>query len=153
MTIATATMTREQRKSVALEYFTRFDTGGNVLELIADDAVVYFPKWGLARGKDEIGRMFGDVSTLFTDICHYPEYLKFIVEDDMVVVEGITSGTAADGTPWRPGFSHAGRFTDVFEIRDHKIHRCFIYLDPDYAGDDTQRYPWLASTETPILNH
>jgi hypothetical protein len=24
-----------------------------------------------------------------------------------------------------------------------KIQRCFIYLDPDYAGKDTSRYPWL----------
>jgi hypothetical protein len=33
----------------------------------------------------------------------------------------------------------------VFEIRDWKIQRCFIYLDPDYAGKDTKRYPWLDS--------
>jgi hypothetical protein len=32
----------------------------------------------------------------------------------------------------------------VFEVRDFQIHRCFIYLDPDYAGLDTDRYPWLA---------
>jgi hypothetical protein len=31
----------------------------------------------------------------------------------------------------------------VFEIRDWKIQRCFIYLDPDYAALDTGRYPWL----------
>jgi hypothetical protein len=35
----------------------------------------------------------------------------------------------------------------VFEIRDWKIQRCFIYLDPDYAGRDTARYPWLAGLE------
>ncbi len=38
-----------------------------------------------------------------------------------------------------------GRWCDVFEIRDWKIHRCFIYLDPDYAGKDTARYPWLGA--------
>ena len=38
----------------------------------------------------------------------------------------------------------AGRWCDVFEIRDWKIQRCFIYLDPDYAGGDNARYPWLA---------
>lgn len=27
--------------------------------------------------------------------------------------------------------------------RDWKIQRCFIYPDPDYAGGDTERYPWL----------
>jgi hypothetical protein len=37
----------------------------------------------------------------------------------------------------------AGRWCDVFEIRDAKIQRVYIYLDPDYAGKDTARYPWL----------
>ena len=148
MTIAVTTMTREQLKSVALEYFKRFDTGGDVLELFADDAVVYFPKWGVAQGKEEIARMFGQIATLFTDIRHYPEYLSFIIEGDVVVTEGLSAGIAANGVPWRPGFSHAGRFVDVFEIRDHKIDRCFIYLDPDYSGEDTARYPWLAGGQS-----
>ena len=42
------------------------------------------------------------------------------------------------------GVTHAGRWCDVFEIRDWKIQRLFIYLDPDYAAADTDRYPWLA---------
>jgi hypothetical protein len=48
--------------------------------------------------------------------------------------------------PWSiagPEWS-AGRWCDVFEVRDWKIQRCFIYLDPDYAGHDTARYPWLS---------
>ncbi|MBV8990020.1 MAG: hypothetical protein JOY58_01930 [Solirubrobacterales bacterium] len=32
----------------------------------------------------------------------------------------------------------------VFEIRESKIQRCFIYLDPDYVGRDTLRYHWLS---------
>ena len=76
MAISTQTMTPEQMKSVVIEYFKRFDRGGDVLGLFAEDADVYFPTWGVARGKAEIGR-------------------------------------------------------------------CFIYLDPDYAGADTERYHWL----------
>ena len=30
------------------------------------------------------------------------------------------------------------------DMLDLAIERCFIYLDPDYAGADTARYPWLA---------
>ena len=113
MAIATQTMTDEQRKSVALEYLKAFDhggvtsTGGNILDLFADDAQVYFPKWGIAEGKAEIGKH-------------------------------------QDG-PWRAGVPDwgAGRWCDVFEIRDFLIQRVFIYLDPDYAGQDTGRYPWL----------
>ena len=63
---------------------------------------------------------------------------------NMVVVEGMSSGVSADGVEWRADVTHAGRWTDVFEIRDFEIQRCFIYLDPDYAGADTDRYHWLA---------
>ena len=38
-----------------------------------------------------------------------------------------------------------GRWCDVFEVRDFLIQRCFIYLDPDYAGLDTARYHWLSA--------
>ena len=143
MAVSTQQMTPEQMKSVVIEYFKRFDRGGDVLALFADDADVYFPKWGVARGRDEIGRCFGDVSQLFSSILHHPEYLKMVVQQDLVVAEGITSGVSADGVSWRAGVTHAGRFVDMFEIRDFHIQRCFIYLDPDYSGADTDRYPWL----------
>ena len=67
MADATQTMTDEQRKSVALEYLKAFDNGGitstgaSILELFATDAQVYFPKWGIANGREEIGEMFGAV--------------------------------------------------------------------------------------------
>ena len=61
-------MTDEQRKSVALEYLKAFDNagvtsnGGSILDLFADDAQIFFPKWGLATGKDEIGTAFHHTS-------------------------------------------------------------------------------------------
>jgi ketosteroid isomerase-like protein len=143
MTVSTQTMTESQMKSLAIEYFKRFDRGGDVLALFADDADVYFPKWGIARGKAEIGRCFGDVAQLFSSILHHPEYLKLVVQGDTLVAEGITSGTTADGVSWRAGVTHAGRWVDVFEMRDFLVQRCFIYLDPDYWGADTDRYHWL----------
>jgi len=35
-----------------------------------------------------------------------------------------------------------GRFCSVFEFRDGKISRMYIYLDPDYAGVDSDRFLW-----------
>ena len=61
-----------------------------------------------------------------------------------LAVEGTSFGEYKDG-PWRAGVNHAGRWCDVFEVRDFLIQRCFIYLDPDYAGKDTARYPWLSA--------
>ena len=146
------TMTDEQRKSVALEYLKAFDNGGvtstgeSILELFAPDAQVAFPKWGIANGREEIGRMFGAVGATLKSIRHdYANFNWIFSGSDVVVCEGTSYGEHQDG-PWRAGVPEwgAGRWCDVFEVRDWLIQRCFIYLDPDYAGKDTARYPWLA---------
>jgi SnoaL-like protein len=156
MAITTGTMTDEQRKSVALEYLKAFDNGGvtstgdSILDLFADDAQVYFPKWGLANGKEEIGQLFGDIGATLKWIRHDYSHFNWVFSgSDVVVAEGTSYGEHQNG-PWRAGVPDwgAGRWCDVFEIRDFKIQRCFIYLDPDYAGADTERYPWLR-TMTP----
>ena len=151
MAITTQTMTDEQRKSVALEYLKAFDhagvtsSGGSILDLFADDAQVFFPKWGLATGKDEIGRLFTDVGTTITSVMHdYATFNWVMTGTDTFACEGTSFGEHRDGS-WRAGVTHAGRWCDVFEIRDFLIQRCFVYLDPDYAGLDTERYPWLAA--------
>jgi ketosteroid isomerase-like protein len=152
MAIATQTMTDEQRKSVAIEYLKAFDnggvtsTGGSILDLFADDAQVYFPKWRIAIGKEQIGQCFGDLGSTFRSIVHhFSEFTWVFGGSDVIVAEGTSHGEHRDG-PWRAGVPEhgAGRWCDVFEIRDFKIQRVFIYLDPDYAGKDTERYPWLA---------
>lgn len=153
MALTRQTMTDEQRKSVALEYLKAFDNGGvtsdggKILDLFADDAQVYFPKWGLATGKEQIGRLFGDVGGTIKSIRHdYASFNWVFSGSDVVVCEGTSSGEHRDG-PWRAGVpeSGAGRWCDVFEIRAFQIQRVFIYLDPDYAGKDTKRYPWLGA--------
>jgi hypothetical protein len=152
MALTRQTMTDEQRKSVALEYLKAYDnggvtsTGGSILDLFAGDAQVYFPKWGLANGKDEIGKLFGEVGSRGKSIRHdYAGFNWIFTGTDLFACEGTSYGEHADG-PWRAGEPEwgAGRWCDVFEVRDFLIQRCFIYLDPDYAGKDTARYPWLA---------
>ena len=75
------TMTDEQRKSVALEYLKAFDnkgvtsSGGSILDLFADDAQVFFPKWGLATGKTQIRQLFTDFGGLLKGILH--DYAAF----------------------------------------------------------------------------
>ena len=150
MAVSKLTMTDEQRKSVALEYLKAFDnkgvtsTGGSLLDLFADDAQVFFPKWGLATGKEQIGRLFTDFGGLIKNILHdYATFNWIMTGTDVFACEGTSAGEHVDGR-WRAGVTHAGRWCDVFEIRDFLIQRCFVYLDPDYAGLDTGRYPWLS---------
>lgn len=154
MAVTKHSMTDEQRKSVALEYLKAFDNGGvtsigtSILDLFADDAQVYFPKWGLANGKAEVGKLFADIgSTLQSIRHHYADFNWIFSGGDVLVCEGTSHGEHRDGS-WRAGVPEwgAGRWCDVFEIRDFVIQRCFIYLDPDYAGRDTERYPWLKET-------
>jgi hypothetical protein len=149
MALATQNMTDEQRKSVAIEYLKAFDnggvtsTGGSILDLFADDAQVYFPKWGMATGKEQIGQLFTDVGGTLKGILHdYATFNWVMSGTDTFACEGTSAGEHRDGE-WRAGVTHAGRWCDVFEVRDFKIQRCFIYLDPDYAGLDVERYPWL----------
>jgi ketosteroid isomerase-like protein len=143
---------QERRQEIASAYLHAVDNGGQlpggsgtVLDLFAEDAQVYFPKWGLATGIEEIGRLFTDVGGTLTRITHHHANINWIVTgSDTIVAEGTTHGEHRDG-PWRAGEPDwgAGRWCDVFEIREGKIQRCFVYLDPDYAGRDTDRYPWL----------
>jgi ketosteroid isomerase-like protein len=151
MAVAQTTMTDEQRKSVALEYLKAFDNGGvtstgdSILSLFASDAQVWFPKWGLANGHDEIGKLFGDVGATIKSIVHHYSHFNWIMTGtDTFACEGTSHGVHQDGE-WRAGVEEwkAGRWCDVFEVRDSLIQRCFIYLDPDYAAGDTARYPWL----------
>lgn len=144
-------MTNAERQEVVTSYLKAFDnggvtaSGGSILDLFADDAQVYFPKWGIANGKVEIGQCFSDVGgTLQSIVHHYAEFNWVFTDGDVVVCEGTSHGEHRDG-PWRAGEPEwgAGRWCDVFEIRDFKIQRVFIYLDPDYAGRDVERYPWL----------
>jgi hypothetical protein len=91
--------------------------------------------------------MFGAVGSNLVSIRHdYANFNWIFSGSDTIVAEGTSYGEHKDG-PWRadvPAWG-AGRWCDVFEIRDFLIQRCFIYLDPDYAGLDTARYHWLSA--------
>ncbi|MCP9946618.1 nuclear transport factor 2 family protein [Streptomyces somaliensis] len=151
MAVAPVPMTDEQRKAVVTAYFKAFDNGGvgadgtPVLDFFAEDADFFFPKWGLARGKAEIARMFGDLGGTVKSIEHHVWSFNWITTGtDLLAVEGTTHGEHRDGS-WRVGTPEwgAGRWCGVFEVRDFLVQRAFIYLDPDYAGKDVARYTWL----------
>ena len=149
MAITRGSMTDEQRKSVALEHLKAFDNkgvtsnGGSIMDLFADDAGV-LPEVGMATGKKEIGQLFTDFGGEIKQILHdYATFNWIMTGTDTFAVEGTSFGEHKAGS--RAGVSHAGRWCDVFEIRDFLIQRCFIYLDPDYAGLDTACYHWLSA--------
>lgn len=142
----------EDRKGVAESYLKSLDAGGvspttglGLFDHFTADAEVYFPKWGVARGMDQVQKLFSEVGgTLKAITHHYADFNWYMNGTDRFAVEGTSHGTHRDG-PWQagtPGWG-AGRWCDTFELRDGKIARLYIYLDPDYAGNDHARYPWV----------
>ncbi len=144
----------EARKAVAESYLKSLDAGGvspttglGLFDHFTDDAEVFFPKWGVARGKEEVIAMFTDVGGTLKSIKHdYAGFTWYMTGTDKFAVEGTSSGEHRDG-PWAADTPKwgAGRFCDTFELRDGKISRLYIYLDPDYAGKDTGRYGWITA--------
>jgi ketosteroid isomerase-like protein len=132
-------------KAVALEYFTRLSAGGNILELFTEDATCFFPKHSYAVGIQQITQLVMDVVPMYKSLNHDVTTFNYFVQGNTVVVEGASSGElseAAGGGTWTE--TEGGRFCQVFETSGGKITRLHYYLDPDYAGRDTARYPWLA---------
>lgn len=135
-------------KDVALAYFKAVDSGGDVLSLFADDAYAFFPKHPYARGIEQIAELVGHVAPQWESIEHTIAYFNFFQDGDTVVVEGSSRGRLTEelgGGDWSEMEGFGGRFCNVFEVKAGKITRLHIYLDPDYAGKDTARYPWLNS--------
>src|SRR3954453_8531946 len=99
MAISKLAMTDEQRKSIALEYLKAFDnkgvtsTGGSIMDLFADDAQVFFPKWGLATGKAQILQLFTDFGGGIKHILHdYASFKWFMRGTELFAVEGPAAG-------------------------------------------------------------
>src|SRR5271166_5232498 len=108
MALTMQTITDEQRKSVALEYLKAFDnggvtfTGGSIMDLFAEDAQVYFPKWGLATGKKSIGQLVADVGGTITSIVHHYSHFNYshfnwVISPDLVICKGTSHGEHRDG--------------------------------------------------------
>jgi hypothetical protein len=59
---------------------------------------------------------------------YHPAYINWIIQGDFVVAEGSSEVALKTGEKWTDS-----KWCDVFEIRNGKIQRPCIYLDPEYA--------------------
>lgn len=121
-------MTELEMKSLASEYLKSLDHGRDFFHLFADDAEVFFPNWGVAVGIEKIKELFGELASKVTEFRHHHAYINWIIMDDYVIAEGSSEGKLKSGESWTDS-----KWCDVFEIRDGKIHRLYIYLDPEYS--------------------
>jgi ketosteroid isomerase-like protein len=124
-------------------YFAKLNAGDmSLLDLFTEDVELYFPKFGIGRGKDQLLSAFGGLMQSLQRITHDLSSLAFIEEGPRVAVEGCTSGVTSDGTAWVCRETPGGRFCSVFTFADGRIARMHIHLDPDYAGKDADRFLW-----------
>lgn len=124
-----------------------FDIGdrraeGDIAALFTEDVRVFFPKYGIGRGRDAMMEIGKGRYEMFPRMTHHHELFNIIEQGDTVVVEGTTEGETASGRTWDGRQTIAGHFCSVFVFRDGRIARMHVYLDPDLGNEDTDRYPW-----------
>jgi ketosteroid isomerase-like protein len=131
------------RLALAREYFNRADAGRpDTLDLFAEDVELYFPKYGVRRGRDAFVQLAQGLLGVLESITHDLDRCSFKASGETVFVEGYTQGSTRAGVKWSGGSTAGGRFCSVFEFRGDKISRMYIYLDPDYAGADSDGFLW-----------
>ena len=83
---------REMLEAVR-QYFVSADSGrSDVLDLFADDVQIYFPKFGVARGKACFGDLASGLLGSIQRIAHHISEFNYIVGANSVAVEGRTYG-------------------------------------------------------------
>ena len=138
-------ITESDRRQIAVaqEYFRRVDAGrADLTDLMTEDVELYFPKFGIGRGKAAFGEMAAGMGRVFEFVEHDFRTYSFICSGTTLVVEGTTRGQLKTGQSWAAGMTPGGRFCNVFEFRGDLISRVYIYLDPDYVSEDTPRFLW-----------
>jgi ketosteroid isomerase-like protein len=137
-------MSTNDRDNVAIarSYFELADQGRpEVLDLLHEDFEIYYPKFGIAKGRNALIEMVNGFQGVLEFIRHDYDTLQFMPSGDFVAVEGTSKGKLS-GRSWAGGMTVGGRFCNVFKFRDGKIASLHIYLDPDYVGEDEPRFRW-----------
>ena len=131
-----------RNEAIAREMLKTMDAQGDVFALMTDDIEFVYPKWGIARGKAELGRFFQAMGGYVRSIAHDQSSFHCLSDDVSLFIEGRSAGTLVDGRSWQPDGAAGGRFCTSFRIRDGLISGLHIHIDPDYAHQATAVYPW-----------
>ena len=133
-------MQRNERIELVNEYFRRVDSGDpSMIDLFTEDAEMWFPKHGLAKGKAGIARFGGILGAGLERLTHAIEEFRYYGDGDVIVVEGTESGITRDGVAWPDGEISQGRFCNVFEFEGSLIRGLRIYVDPDFTSSHVER--------------
>ncbi|GAB3974710.1 hypothetical protein GCM10029978_057000 [Actinoallomurus acanthiterrae] len=134
---------QKAREESAINYFRLVDAADPaVLDLFTDDAQMFFPKFGFATGKDQIGAFAQGLGRGISAIEHDIPGFIVLSSGNYVVIEGAVKGTTTSGVAFPDGVSSFGLFCNVFEFEGERIKRVHIYEDPDFASTHTDGVAW-----------
>ncbi|SDI95456.1 nuclear transport factor 2 family protein [Pseudomonas abietaniphila] len=139
------TNSENSRKLVEITklYFNKADSGDpSILDLFCDDVQLFFPKFGTHTGKAKVIEFVQGLKSKLDSLNHDVRTYNYIANGQIVVVEGTESGVAKNGKHWPVKDLSEGRFCNVFEFKGTLISRLHIYVDPDFLGEDKDRYYW-----------
>ncbi|MBT2502846.1 nuclear transport factor 2 family protein [Curtobacterium sp. ISL-83] len=141
--MTTEPLPAEDLHALALAYFTKVDAGDpDLLDIFTDDAQVFFPKFGIAHGKEEITQFLVGLTLAVDSFHHDPADFVVTQSGNRVIVEGKETGVLANGRAFPDGARSGGLFCNVFEFRGSLISRVHIYADPDLAGKHDDLFAW-----------
>ncbi|MFI6357997.1 nuclear transport factor 2 family protein [Streptomyces sp. NPDC050743] len=133
---------KKTREEVAIHYFRLVDaTDPAVLDLFTDDARMFFPKFGFAAGKDQIGTFAQGPGRGISKIEHDIPGFTVLSSGNHVAVEAV-KGTTASGVDFPDRVSSFGLFCNVLKFEGERIRRVHIYEDPDFASTHTRGVAW-----------
>lgn len=121
----------EERLRIVESYFRKVDDRDpTVVDLFTDDVEMFFPKFGVGRGKEDMIAFSKLMEEHLECLKHDIEAFNYIVSKDCVVVEGTERGVTRDGVQWPDGRISEGQFCNVFEFEGKLICRVFIVRRP-----------------------
>ncbi|PZA21310.1 nuclear transport factor 2 family protein [Modestobacter versicolor] len=142
---------KSKLEDVAVQYFRLVDAGDPaVIDLFVDDAQMFYPKFGHARGKAEIGAFARGLARGVSRLQHELDDFNVIAVGSYVVVEGAEHGRTSSGIDFPDGTSSFGVFCNVFEFEGDLIKQVHIYVDPDFASTHADGVAWGESVQADI---
>src|ERR1700689_1225798 len=88
---------RDPKVELVNEYFRRSDAGrADVTDLFTDDVEIYFPKFGIERGKSAYLNLAKGLLSYLSALAHHFHSFKYVVSGNVAVVEGTTYGRTKD---------------------------------------------------------
>ncbi|WP_172424226.1 nuclear transport factor 2 family protein [Vandammella animalimorsus] len=127
----------------ARRYYEKINAGEideEYFALFAEDVEVFYPKFGIARGREAIAELGRRVQSIVSDFAFDLDQFVYTCQTNRVAVEIVEHGALKNGKIFPDGKASFGKFCNVFEFNTHgQIARYHCYGDPDYAAEDAAR--------------